>query len=130
MRQIVSDRFELAGYQLRTADVLIQSTLYRSAISRYYYAMYHAARAICFGYHKGDDYQQHSVLPNHLPGQLPKVSQWTTSLNNARLVRNMADYDLYPRDTSQWKNDAANLAVSASEFLNECEEFAIKAGLI
>jgi uncharacterized protein (UPF0332 family) len=130
MRQVVSDRLELAGNHLRTGDTLAQLTSYRSAISRYYYAMYHAGRAICFGYYKGDDYQLHRVLPRNLPPTLPNFSRWTNELDDARLVRNMADYDLYPRATSDWKNDSVALAISGSEFLIECEEFAMKAGLI
>jgi uncharacterized protein (UPF0332 family) len=130
MRQVVSDRLELAGNHLRTADTLAQSTLYRSAISRYYYAMYHAARAICFGYYKGDNYQRHGVLPNNLPPTLSNASRWKNELDDARLVRNMADYDLYPRATSDWKSDSMALAVSASEFLIECEEFAMNVGLV
>jgi hypothetical protein len=128
--QIVSDRLELAGNHLRTGDTLAQSASYRSAISRYYYAMYHAGRAICFGYHKGDNYQSYSALPSHLPPPLPNLSRWQNELDDARLVRNMADYDLYPRATSDWKDDSTSLAVSAAEFLIECEEYAMNNGLV
>jgi uncharacterized protein (UPF0332 family) len=130
VKQIVSDRLELAGSHLRTADTLAQATQYRSAISRYYYSMYHAARAIAFGYHKGDDYQRHSVLPTQLPPPLPNEPRWKNELDDARLVRNMADYDLYPRAALDWKNDSVNLAVVASEFLAECEDFAMDIGLV
>ncbi|MFS0901142.1 hypothetical protein [Mycolicibacterium litorale] len=130
LKQIVSDRLELAGGHLRTADSLAQAMSYRSSISRYYYSMYHAARAIAFGFHKGDDYQRHFVLPSNLPPSLTNVARWTNELNNARLVRNMADYDIYPRAANEWKNDSVNLAVVASEFLPECEDFAMNAGLI
>ena len=130
IKQVVSDRLELAGSHLRTADTLAQATLYRSAISRNYYSMYHAARAIVFGYHKGDDYQRHSVLPTHLPPPLPNASRWKNELDDARLVRNMADYDLYPRAALDWKNDSVNLAVVAAEFLTECEDFAMNVGFV
>lgn len=130
LRQIVSDRLELAGDHLRTADTLVQLAAFRSSISRYYYAMYHGARAICFGYHKGDNYQKHSVLPNNLPLNFPNIARWANELNNARLVRNMADYDLYPRASSDWQNDSVSLSVAASEFLAECENFAMSAGLV
>lgn len=130
LKQIVSDRLELASGHLRTADSLAQSMSYRSAISRYYYSMYHAARAITYGHHNGDDYQRHNVLPVNLPPLLPNVARWTNELDNARLVRNMADYDLYPRAANDWRSDSVNLAVVASEFLPECEDFAVNAGLI
>lgn len=130
LKQIVSDRLELAGGHLRTADTLAQATSYRSAISRYYYSMYHAARAIVYGHHNGDDYQRHNVLPGHLPPSLPNVARWTSELDSARLVRNMADYDLYPRAAADWRNDSVSIAVVASEFLPECEDFAVNAGLI
>ncbi|WP_084356823.1 HEPN domain-containing protein [Mycolicibacterium wolinskyi] len=130
VRQIVSDRLELAGHHLRTADSLAQLAAYRSSISRYYYAMYHAARAICFGHHRGDNYQKHSVLPNNLPASLPNAARWANELNDARLVRNMADYDLYPRNASDWMNDSVSLSVVASEFLAECEDFAVNVGIV
>lgn len=130
LRQIVSDRLELAGNHLRTGDSMAQLAAYRSSISRYYYAMYHGARAICFGYHKGDDYQRHSVLPNNLPSAFPDIARWASELNGARLVRNMADYDIYPRAMSDWENDSVTLSVTASEFLAECENFAMSAGLV
>ena len=130
LKQIVSDRLELAGSHLRTADSLSQSAAHRSAISRYYYAMYHAARAICFGYHRGDDFQRHSRLPNNLPPTLTDNVRWTQELHSARLVRNMADYDLYPSALADWEGDAVALAIVAPEFLGTCEDFAMNTGLI
>jgi uncharacterized protein (UPF0332 family) len=130
IKQIVSDRLELAGNHLRTGDALTQSAVYRSAISRYYYSMYHAARAVAFGHYKGDDFEKHSVLPLHLPPQLPNMSRWKNELDDARLVRNMADYDLYPRASLDWQKDSVHLSVIASEFLVECEDYAMNVGII
>lgn len=129
-KQIVSDRLRLAGYHLRNGDFLIQNGQNRTSISRYYYCMYHAGRAVCYGYHLGDDYQQHSILPKNLPSNLPQQTSWSRSLNEARLLRNEADYDLYPDSDGRWKADATNLGVTAAEFLIECETFAINEGLI
>ncbi|MET9325824.1 hypothetical protein [Tsukamurella sp. NPDC003166] len=130
IRQIVSDRLDLASEHLRIGDSMLLGEKYREAISRFYYAMYHAGRSVVFGFHRGDNYQKHSVLPNHLPPSMIDSASWTMHLDNARFTRNRADYDLYPRAASSWQSQAVSLSVQAAEFVAVCEEYAVSEGLV
>ena len=128
--QVTSDRLLLAGEHLRAGDQLIFALQFRSAISRHYYAMYHAARAIVFADVGGDDHQSHSVLPRNLPQKLPDIARREQELVDARLLRNEADYDIYPPTASDWESDARGLAVIAAEFVQVFEDFALASGYV
>jgi uncharacterized protein (UPF0332 family) len=128
--QITSDRLRLAGENLRTGDQLILTNQFRFAISRYYYAMYHAARSIVFAEIKGDDHQAHSELPRHLPPGMPNISARAQELISARLLRNEADYDPYPSAATEWQQDAQRIAITAPNFVQACEDFALTNGHI
>lgn len=108
VRIVASDRWRLASQHNRHADQLMstQPICYRGAISRYYYAMYHALRACTYISHKGDDFEKHSVLSSHLPGDLTAGTNWQNMLKDARETRNRADYEPYPSHNLAWKKDA------------------------
>ena len=122
--QAVSDRLTLAGLWLKSGDALISSSQFRVAISRHYYAMYHAARAITFGVNQGDDFERHSDLPRHLPPSIDDPVRREGELTAARLLRNQADYDPYPAGHADWEADARQLAPTAAEFVQACEDTA------
>jgi uncharacterized protein (UPF0332 family) len=128
--QITSDRLSLSGQQIKAGDRLIANMEFRSAISRHYYSMYHAARAIVFVNHGGDDFQQHTVLSRNLPPTLTDYALRESQLTDARLLRNQADYDPYPAQLIDWEGDARSLSVTASEFVGACEDFALTNGYI
>ncbi|MFC4562708.1 HEPN domain-containing protein [Nocardiopsis mangrovi] len=130
LQQVVADRLLLAGEHLRSGDYLLRHLQYRSAISRHYYAMYHAARAIVFAENRGDDYERHNILARNLPSALPRSADRESELTDARLLRNQADYDAYPISEAQWEADSRTLAVTAARFLQECESFASMNGYI
>jgi hypothetical protein len=123
-------RFVLATAHLRAGDECLALDLGRSAVSRYYYAMYHTARAITFGHHQGDDYQSHANLPDHLPGDLADTATRRNELLDARLLRNQADYDPFPDTEALWVPDAQGLSVVAPAFVQECELYAQQKGMI
>lgn len=128
IQQVTSDRLSFAGEHLRAGDQLIFNLQFRSAISRYYYSMYHAARSIVFAEVQGDDYERHNELPRHLPAGLHNGTLREQELVDARLLRNEADYNVYPSDQSEWKDDAGKLSVTAANFVQACEEFALTNG--
>ena len=77
MSKAAADRWHFAYEHRHNANKLLKSKppLYRSAISRFYYSMYHAMRACVFVSHQGDDYEQHGALPKYvLNGLLPSIS--------------------------------------------------------
>lgn len=125
IRQVTQDRLAFAGQHLATADQLLLDAHFRSSISRHYYAMYHAARAITFAAWQGDDHQQHSVIAGKLPNDLPDQAARAAELTYARSLRNEADYDIYPTRELVWESDARDLATVAAKFVRECEDFAV-----
>ncbi|MEV1052134.1 hypothetical protein [Streptomyces sp. NPDC049887] len=130
LQQVVSDRLLLAGGHLRAGDALLFTSQYRSAISRFYYAMYQAARAITFAETKGDDHERHNVLPRRLPANIDSPTAREAELVDARLLRNQADYDVYPIKESDWEGDARALSATAANFVQMCEAFALSNGYI
>lgn len=98
--KVAIDRLQLAAALHREARAALQRRppSYRNAISRAYYAMYQTFRGVVFFRTGGDDHEKHTVLPQHLPTDFPAVSFWENALKNARLERNRADYEPYPRN--------------------------------
>lgn len=90
--EATSDRMKLARHFLDAGDKLFRArpTQHRSAISRYYYCMYHTLRAVAFFHHEGDDHESHSTLPSHVPKDFPNGSSWSNALKSARENRNSA----------------------------------------
>jgi uncharacterized protein (UPF0332 family) len=120
-----ADRFALAATFLRQAKRLNRDApgLYRSAVSRCYYSMYHAMRAAVYVVHGGDDFQEHKVLPGNAPVDLTDHAVWSNALKSARERRNAADYDPYPKSESSWRSDAVALESQASNFLREVKSY-------
>ena len=128
-----ADRWHFAYEHRHNANKLLKSKppLYRSAISRFYYSMYHAIRACVFVNHQGDDYERHSDLLkyNKLSG-FPSNLNWQNILKDARELRNRADYDPYPKSNIAWKQDALDLKKDADLFLSTTRTYLRKKGCI
>ncbi len=87
--------------------------------------MFQAARAVIFVTRPGDDKNEHSELPKHLPKDFPSRSAWSNELKNARLLRNDADYDPYPLEAEYWLTAAAELHTTAGAFLLEARRYVL-----
>lgn len=109
--QACADRISLARNFLGTGDKLMRTRPpeYRSAISRYYYSMYHAMRAVAYFNEGGDDKESHSALPRAVPSDFPNSAIWQNELKDARSRRNEADYDPYPLVSKEWLDVARHL---------------------
>lgn len=120
-----ADRLELARLMLDAGNKLTRArpAHYRSAISRYYYAMYHASRAVVYFAHGGDDFEEHSRLPGYFPGDFPAKATWQNDLKNARLLRNDVDYEPYPDGLATYRSHAKGLQVKATQLLAECTNY-------
>jgi uncharacterized protein (UPF0332 family) len=111
------DRIELSR-ELRIAaraSVKGSNRSFRSATSRAYYSMYHALRATAFFVHEGDDHEDHTKLPSGIPGDFPSRANWENDLKGARLDRNRADYDPYPKNDLRFKPTALDLIQKAED---------------
>ena len=113
-----ADRLVLANTILKEArDLHAGQSLRRTVVGRAYYAMYHAIRAATFLSYGGDDHEQHTVLPSKLPDDFPDRNRWQNALKNARLERNRADYDPYPRRDDEFKNSANTMLLDATDLV-------------
>lgn len=110
-----ADRIELSRKLLLAAKAAARgrSRSYRSATSRAYYSMYHAFRATAFFIHEGDDHEEHTKLPSGIPDDFPSKATWENDLKGARLDRNRADYDPYPKNDLTFKQMALDLVKKA-----------------
>jgi uncharacterized protein (UPF0332 family) len=97
----------------------------RLVIGRAYYSMYHAARTVVFLRTGGDDHEAHSVLPQHLPQDFPNLQDWQNKLRTARLDRNRADYDPYPKTEKAYAAEAAAIYADAGQFIAEARTYLI-----
>jgi hypothetical protein len=85
--------------------------------------MYHAARALVFLASTGDDHDDHTKLPTRLPEDLHQVDRWKTVLKEARIARNAADYDPYPKSDAAWAANARDLKADTLEFLGVVKDY-------
>jgi len=114
-----ADRFALAvRFYQRGRDLALSTPpSNRDAISRLYYSMYHCWRALIFFSHGGDDFQSHSNLQKKEPPAFPNAPIWRNRLNNARLRRNEADYEAYPKSDPPLAAIATSLELEAQELI-------------
>jgi uncharacterized protein (UPF0332 family) len=131
VKRVAADRWRLAQIHKRNADEFLRyPTMYRAAISRYYYSMYHAIRACAYVFHGGDDFEDHSTLPQNIPDDYPKRTQCQSALKNARLARNRADYDPYPGSWQSWRLIVADLRGTSREVLSESRRYLRRNGCL
>ncbi|MEZ6103801.1 MAG: hypothetical protein R3E01_33055 [Pirellulaceae bacterium] len=125
-----ADRWKLALDHRREGRRLwhLTSPPYRAIVSRYYYVMYHAMRAVCFFNHGGDDFEAHSKLPQNIPIDFPSRATWQNNLKIARLTRNAADYDPYPKSLAVWKSDAKRIKTDAESLIKVVRTYLISRG--
>lgn len=125
--QVAADRMVLAYQFVKAGErfIKMRPPEYRSAISRFYYAMYHSIRAVVYYSVGGDDHQDHGSLPKNIPSDFPNKDFWENSLKSSRTSRNSADYDPYPGQGS-WRSmahdlseDAVNLVAVAESYLKQ-----------
>lgn len=119
------DRFRFALELLSAAKSAATgpTASFRSATSRAYYAMYHAFRATAFCAHGGDDHEEHTKLPGGIPHDFPSKDLWMNDLKNARLERNRADYDPYPKSDATFRPTADQLIQKAEALFPLVREY-------
>jgi len=131
LHKVAADRWGFAAIQHAHAGTLMKQSppVYRSAISRYYYGMYHAMRACVFLAYPGDDHQDHSKLPLNIPKDFdPTGTDWQGKLKDARLARNRADYEPYPKANTAWRIMALATQSDANDLLKTSRIYLRKKG--
>ena len=125
-----SDRLKLARENYNSARMVVRLSRpqYRLTVACAYYAMYHAARAVVFFVNEGDDHEEHSKLAANLPDDLPDVGAWRNRLRSARLERNRADYDPYPKSDRAFSQTALTTLSDAADFISTAKSYLISKG--
>jgi uncharacterized protein (UPF0332 family) len=123
--QAASDRLGLAQLFHEAGDKALRSRppQFRTAISRYYYCMYHAMRAVVYFVNRGDDHDEHSVLPAKTPRDFSNAAVWQNRLKDARAQRNEADYDPYPQQEFEFSANARALRQTSDDLLLEAYSY-------
>jgi uncharacterized protein (UPF0332 family) len=123
--RVVRDRFLLATQCLTTARraLTYHPVSYRLVVSRSYYAMYHAVRAVVFLGFGGDDHEAHDKLPGQFPPDFNDRAIWEHLLKNARFDRNRADYDPYPKSDAAFRTTAVDTCRTAQDLIQECRRY-------
>jgi uncharacterized protein (UPF0332 family) len=124
-QRVSTDRLALAAELLSRGRRLTGANppRYRDAISRFYYAAYHAFRSVVYYSTGGDDHEQHSVLPTRIPPDFPSRTLRSNDLKSAREIRNSADYDMYPKADSAWKHKCQTVQIIAEESVRDARAY-------
>ena len=120
LKNAVADRIALASGVLKFAQAIpVDSDLNcRQVISRTYYAMHHAARAIIFE-SAHDDVTSHEEVIGEMKSILGKKASET--LKQQLRLRNAAEYEIYLRFDLQ--GEARQALSVAADFIKACEEY-------
>jgi uncharacterized protein (UPF0332 family) len=124
-QRATADRIQMALDFRRRATALLaqQPPMHRDAISRNYYAIYHAFRAAVFFITRGDEHNGHSELQKQIPDDFPDSDIWKNNLKIAREIRNSADYDLYPKSDNAWRDNAELVRQLAARAIPEVRSY-------
>ena len=120
-KEYVEKCLQSASEALDEAKLLLQSSKLRGAISRAYYAMFHAARAIL--YQKGIKPKTHSgvrvMLSQHVVKEGIVSKELEKSLSKAYDMRQLSDYEV---DAEFGKEAVEDVVNKAESFISQIEE--------
>jgi uncharacterized protein (UPF0332 family) len=128
MNELVLAEWQRAGQSLRAAQVCLRHAFYEDSISRAYYAILHAAKAvlqlhgIAAESHAGVKrlFGQHLVLTGLLE------AEWGTTLGRSSDLRLVSDYDV---ETQLSEADAREACDRAGAFLTRMRTLLLARGL-
>ncbi|MCI0476823.1 MAG: HEPN domain-containing protein, partial [Anaerolineales bacterium] len=114
-------RMALARDKLKVARVLFESEHYSDAVSKAYYAMFYASKALLFAL--GEDPHKHQGVVSMFGKKIVKVGlthpRYGRTLAIAQQLREEADYSDEYRATRENAEDAIR---DAEDFVNEAQE--------
>jgi uncharacterized protein (UPF0332 family) len=116
VREMILGQTTKAEEKLRAAQVLMKGGFLDDAISRAYYAIFHAAGAVLLS--EGISVESHSALKDMFGLHFVKTGKidrkYGRILSKLKDERETGDYDIY---TSFEQDDAGNAVKEAGEFL-------------
>lgn len=128
LRQNVQQLMRLAQSHLRFARQAAGPLSWRQRVSRGYYSVYCASRALrlqATGYYSTDPGDHKKI--GDLPDDFPAVTRWKDFLMKFRGDRNLADYDHSISETAlELRSD--QYLLRAEEFLRETRQYLTEEG--
>ncbi len=119
-REHIKARMAMAHDKLSTARDLMEKNHYNDAISRAYYAMFYASKAVLLAL--GEDPHKHEGVVSAFGERVAKVGlsdpKFGTLLSNAKGLREEADYEDFFHAT---KEQTENAIRNAEDFVGEAE---------
>jgi len=119
----VADRLALSDALMAAAQVLrghANPLVRRSAVSRAYYAAYHAARATVFLVHRRDQ-DAHKDLPGDITRLV--TAQAGELLKDLSRLRNEFDYSPYPGPNAEERYDDGEVDGIVQGMVNQAQDF-------
>jgi len=130
-REFVERRLELAQGFLDSAKAMpaddgINS---RNAISRCYYAMHHAGRAVIFSVSK-TDVTRHDKVWEGLPKDFPERREYQRRLKDWHSLRNKVDYSPYVEPGQSFRALQQSSLKDTAEFVQACRQYLKERGVV
>lgn len=118
-------RMSLAREKLAVARDLLARGYYNDAVSKSYYAMFYASRALLLAL--GEDPHRHTgvvaLFGERVVGRGLAAPEYGRALANARRLREESDYDEHVRMTAE---EAQQSIVNAEHFVAKAEEILLQ----
>ncbi len=128
-KSIVLKRLEKAGERLKTAQHLYEQAYYEDSISRSYYAIFFATKALLLT--KDIDPRTHSGVKNQFTQHFVKTKEiepeFGDILKEAKEIREMGDYDEFYIASSE---EARSQLENAQKFLQRVKEILQEKGFL
>lgn len=128
-RELVQYRLNATTERLRSAQVLLNDGFYKDSISRSYYAMFTAIRALLAT--EGQDFSKHSGVISYFQREYVKTGKfdkkYSKYVSKAFQIRNNTDYaDFFivsKVDAEEQLNRALELCQAIEKFIRENYDF-------
>ena len=128
-KNIILKRFERAGERLKTARHLYELAYYEDSISRSYYAIFFATKALLLT--KDIDPRTHSGVKNQFAQHFVKTKEIEPEFNDilkeAKEIREMGDYDEF---YSASPEEARSQLENAEKFLQRVKAILQEKGFL
>jgi uncharacterized protein (UPF0332 family) len=132
VRKATSRFIRLAEQHLQSAiQASKNKKLWRTTVSRAYYACYGASRAVRYlviGHVLIGDPKDHDKI-GELPDDFPGQRQWKIVLNNMRKDRNRADYEPWTKSLKELSGTPKLTLEKAIDFVRISKEYLRKKGV-
>lgn len=125
MKEIIEEELRVAEERLESAELLLKNKKWADAISRAYYSMFHAARALLRIYAK--EPKTHTGMISEFGLTFVKTGliekKFGVMLRKAEELRETSDYKLFAEFE---ESEVKDIIINAKSFLKESKTLSVK----